>query len=231
VVIFMDSMASAKRALDPSPHSGQGHSLAVCKCLGQWFAESPDHKLAFIQSPSSLKWGIHGQAHDFVCDIPPVPCGRRPVTSLDTVRKAVTDSALAEWQRQFLLPGAAGSQFMHLETTKGGPLLPTYANGGTWLKVVAKENSLCARMVRCITNHTPIGEYYHRFNIDEHYACKCDGVAPETRDHLFRRCKDLYLVDTAPRFLEALVGYLELNPSAFAFRRDAPPDPPQEGVG
>ncbi|PPQ90823.1 hypothetical protein CVT25_012157 [Psilocybe cyanescens] len=37
IFIFMDSMASAHRAVDPSIHSRQGHSVAVCEALQTWF--------------------------------------------------------------------------------------------------------------------------------------------------------------------------------------------------
>ena len=38
ITLFTDSIASARRAVNPSVHSGQGHSLAVCRTLEQWFA-------------------------------------------------------------------------------------------------------------------------------------------------------------------------------------------------
>lgn len=34
--VSTDSLASAQRAVDPSVHSGQGHSLAVCRALEPW---------------------------------------------------------------------------------------------------------------------------------------------------------------------------------------------------
>ena len=38
ITLFTDSIASARQAMNPSVHSGQGHSLAVCRALEQWFA-------------------------------------------------------------------------------------------------------------------------------------------------------------------------------------------------
>ncbi|RXW14774.1 hypothetical protein EST38_g11077 [Candolleomyces aberdarensis] len=46
-----------------SVHSGQAHSLAVCKALSEWFSGGRDRLLEFIGTPSKLKWGIHHQAH------------------------------------------------------------------------------------------------------------------------------------------------------------------------
>jgi len=227
IVLFTDSMASADKATNPSPHSGQGHSLAVCRALAAWFEGHSDRKIMFVQVPSILKWGIHQKAHDFVRDLPAVPTGRRPATSLDTVRKETTQSALDEWQRQFLLGHARGSQFLDLRALTGGPMLPTYLKGGTWMHAVAQDNALCARVVRCITNHAPTGEYYSRFNIEAHLACPCDDAAPETRAHIFLRCKNTQNLDQFPRTLESLITFLQANPQTFAFRKEPPPG----GVG
>ncbi|RXW14341.1 hypothetical protein EST38_g11516 [Candolleomyces aberdarensis] len=42
IIIFTDSMAAARRSVDPSVHSGQAHSLAVCKALSRWFSGGGD---------------------------------------------------------------------------------------------------------------------------------------------------------------------------------------------
>jgi len=36
-VVFTDCIAAAKQLVDPSIHSGQGHSLAVCRVQLEWF--------------------------------------------------------------------------------------------------------------------------------------------------------------------------------------------------
>ncbi|KJA25421.1 hypothetical protein HYPSUDRAFT_199938 [Hypholoma sublateritium FD-334 SS-4] len=56
IVIFTDHIASAKKALDPSVHSGQGHSLAVCRALLVWFAADPLNTLEFYDCPSKAEW-------------------------------------------------------------------------------------------------------------------------------------------------------------------------------
>ncbi|RXW14700.1 hypothetical protein EST38_g11152 [Candolleomyces aberdarensis] len=73
IIIFTDSMAAARRSVDPSVHSGQAHSLAVCKALGEWFSNGEDRSLEFIGAPSKLKWGIHHQAHVASRSLPPIP--------------------------------------------------------------------------------------------------------------------------------------------------------------
>ena len=73
ILVFTDSMASARRAVDPSVHSRQAHSLAVCKALAQWFALSESHRVEFIATPSKLEWGIQHAAHRGARSLPS-PC-------------------------------------------------------------------------------------------------------------------------------------------------------------
>src|SRR5215471_8179901 len=58
-VLFTDHLPSARRALDPSLHSGQAHSLVVCSTLAAWLAGSPARRVEIWQVPSKLKWGFH----------------------------------------------------------------------------------------------------------------------------------------------------------------------------
>ncbi|RXW12783.1 hypothetical protein EST38_g13070 [Candolleomyces aberdarensis] len=87
--IVFDLFTRSRRSVDPSVHSGQAHSLAVCKALSEWFFRGGDRSLEFIGTPSKLEWGIHHQAHVASRSLPPIPTGRRPATSLDSVRGQV----------------------------------------------------------------------------------------------------------------------------------------------
>ena len=173
IVVFTDSLAAARSAVDPSVHSGQNHSLAVCRVLSKWLASDEAHHIEFVQTPSKLQWGLQHKAHEHARSLPPVPAGRRPATSLDSVCKKITQSALDEWQTLFLSPEYRGRNFLPLEDTLGAQLRPVYANGGTWLHSVDNDNKACARLCRSVLNHAPIGEYYSRFNIQEETACTC----------------------------------------------------------
>ncbi len=48
IVIFTSHLSSAKLACDPSVHSSQGVSLAVCRALLKWFAEVPEATIDFV---------------------------------------------------------------------------------------------------------------------------------------------------------------------------------------
>jgi len=65
ITLFTDSIASVRRAVNPSVHSGQGHSLAVCRAREQWFANG-GRSVTFVMVHSRFEWGPHHEAHKFV---------------------------------------------------------------------------------------------------------------------------------------------------------------------
>ncbi|KAK1220447.1 hypothetical protein PQX77_016791 [Marasmius sp. AFHP31] len=218
-------MAAAERAVDPSLHSGQAHSLAVCKALNEWLREDDDCEIKFVEVPSSAKWSVHHSAHLFVWDLPPVGAGSAPQTSLDYLRKKATDACQDAWVTRFQEAKYKGGQFLELNDLKGKPLQPKYTSGGTWLPHIGRTNSLTSRVIRCVTNHAPVGEYYRRFHIPESEDCRC-GRALETRPHVLFRCPQA--TRTGPiRYLGDLVKFLDANPGTFAMRNQLP----RAGVG
>ncbi|KJA14392.1 hypothetical protein HYPSUDRAFT_208739 [Hypholoma sublateritium FD-334 SS-4] len=72
IVMFMDHIALEKKALDPSVHSSQGHSLAVCRALLLWFAANPLNILKFYDCLSKAEWDVYQEVHQFLLDLSPV---------------------------------------------------------------------------------------------------------------------------------------------------------------
>ena len=228
LIIFTDSPTTAARAVNPAVHSGQGHSLAVCKDLKRWLAVRGDRKITFVQVPSAAEWGIHKEAHDFACSLPPVP-GLRPETSLDKVRQDVTRSCQDAWVSRFQDECYCGCHFLMLKRSfLDGPdkadIQPKYSKGGSWLSSGAESNSFSARLCRCILNHAPIGSYYERFNVGGQVDCQC-GADVQTRLHILERCNRHLHQDTPITSIGQLCLFLKENPLAFAFA------PSSEGIG
>ncbi|KAK1219510.1 hypothetical protein PQX77_017778, partial [Marasmius sp. AFHP31] len=90
-----------------------------------------------------------------------------PQTSLDYLRKKAADACRDAWVTRFQEAQYKGRQFLELNDLKGKFLRPKYTSGGTWLPYIGRTNSLTSRVIRCITNHAPVGEYYRRFHIPE----------------------------------------------------------------
>jgi len=139
IYVFIDSIASAHRAVDPSLHSGQGHSLAVCRTLAAWLAEDSSCTITFIQVPSKLEWSINKEVHDYAKDLISL-AGRRPAMSLDKCSQET-------WTRMFEDPYYKGRNFLHLERLDGEALKPTYINGGVWLPPVGGQPFSCCETV------------------------------------------------------------------------------------
>jgi len=131
ITLFTDLIASARRAVNPSMHSGQGHSLAVCRTLEQWFANG-GRSVTFVMVHSRFEWGPHHEAHEFVQGLPPVG-GRCMATSLDSLHKKATATCLDSWSTMFQNEKYQGHNFLLLQNLDGGIVQPTYAKGGSWL--------------------------------------------------------------------------------------------------
>ena len=63
LVCFTDSMVAMADLVDPTPHSGQGSSLAACMTLWRWFLGDQHCILHLWHVPSKEEWKIHHEAH------------------------------------------------------------------------------------------------------------------------------------------------------------------------
>ena len=52
IILITDSLESARRAVDPSVHPGQAHSLAVCSALRLFFSQGHSYRIDFWDCPS-----------------------------------------------------------------------------------------------------------------------------------------------------------------------------------
>ena len=53
IILITDSLGSARRSVDPSVHSRQAHSLAVCSALQLFFCSGSSHRIEFSKRYSS----------------------------------------------------------------------------------------------------------------------------------------------------------------------------------
>ena len=64
LVCFTDSMMAMNDIVDPSPHSGQASSLAVCLALRKWLTDDQRCIIHLWHVPSKEEWKIHHEAHE-----------------------------------------------------------------------------------------------------------------------------------------------------------------------
>jgi hypothetical protein len=119
IKLFTDHFAAARKAVDPSVHASQGHSLEVCRMLADWLGADPEQSVTFVKVLSCLKWGFHKDVHDYVMDLDSwVSMGKRPYTSIDYARKCATDTCQDEWVCLFnSRPLYCGRGFLHLNNS------------------------------------------------------------------------------------------------------------------
>ena len=63
LVCFTDSTMAMTDLVDPSPHSGQASSLAVCSALCNWLSDDQRRTVHLWHVPSKEEWKIHHEAH------------------------------------------------------------------------------------------------------------------------------------------------------------------------
>ncbi|KAF9472524.1 hypothetical protein BDN70DRAFT_938123 [Pholiota conissans] len=128
----------------------------------------------------------------------------------------------------FQEPKYRGSNFLMLQELDGTPIQPSYINGGAWLPLSKHSTTSTARMVRCITNHAPIGNYFTQFNIPEPAGCRHCASHFKSREHLLEWCyKRRHHPPHYICFTVHLVNLLDDNPAFFAQAIPYKPD----GIG
>ena len=119
----------------------------------------------------------------------------------------------------FQVSDLKGKQFLDLLNSDRNGLEPSYIKGRLWLKFFSHFNSLCARAMRAIINHTPIDEYRLWFFPREEFSCPCRFYPIKTRWHIlckYKRFNNYWNLrrDSIGHF----VIFLESNPEVFVFQ-------------
>jgi hypothetical protein len=161
ILVFTDSMASARAVVDPSAHSGQSHSLVVIQILIPWLEANPLRKVQFWYIPSQARWDNHGEVHRYVTStMGKVVVTPATHTTLNFCREKSSAQNLDWWDNMFNDPKYCGSNFLHLWGKEGKMPRPSFHKGGKWLQAFGLDVWLYACVSRAILNHAPIGAYY-----------------------------------------------------------------------
>ena len=141
-------------------------------------------------------------------------------SSWDFSQKNEYNKIINLWKMTFQASDNKGRNFLELLDDNLNIIEPSYSKGGLWLKFFghSNSNSLCARAMRAIVNHAPIGEYQLRFFPREDFTCPCGLYLIKTRRHILHECKR-YNNYWNPRrdTLAHFILFLEFNSSVFSF--------------
>ncbi|KAI0708425.1 hypothetical protein C8Q76DRAFT_799692 [Earliella scabrosa] len=194
-----------------------------------WLDGDPARQLCFSYCPSHRDVDLNERIDEAVglaVDDPAVPVPRPCPISLTYGRFTITDDAREDWRLAARGPKYWGRRYPQ------HPALRAVTHTGNYpVKRIGSSKSLCARMIRCLTDHAPTGAYRLRFFPEQPTHCTCDRPELQTRRHVFDRCTfyprtpysltwDDYLGELDP--FPLILDFLETNPSAFTFA-DAPP--------
>ena len=132
IILITDSLESARRSVDPSVHSGQAYSLAVCSALQLFFCSGSSHKIKFWDCPSNAEWSLHQMVHNDVTNTK-VAAGLYPATSLDALCSKSVLLCLNSWRTTFNHPTVQRHYFLTLRGKNHKSLQPSYSKSSNWL--------------------------------------------------------------------------------------------------
>ena len=217
IVVVTDFIHTAKRIFNCNAHPYQIHSTAILNELRSFFSAHESNSIEFWECPSKLRWKLHSEvdkdSKSFLIS-PSYPTK----TSWDFCKKSDCDELTKLWKITFQASDGKGNHFLDLLDNDLKAIEPSYSKGGPWLQAFGHSNSLCARAVRAITNHAPIGEYRLRFFPNMDFSCPCNNYPIETRRHILYKCRRFNGYWNPRRdMLSHFVMFLTFNPNAFAF--------------
>ena len=217
VMVIMDSIHAAKKIFNSKSHPFQSHTAVILSKLQGFFNSNHDNSIEFWECPSHLKWRFH---HDVNKDsksfhpMPAYPCR----ISWDYCKKTDSDNIISQWKMTFQASDRKGKHFLDLLDNNFNTIEPSYTKGGPWLQVFGHSNLLCARAMRAITNHAPIGEYWLRFFPSEEFMCPCNNYPIKSRRHILHECRRFNGYWNPRRdSLNHFIMFLITNPKAFTF--------------
>ena len=100
IILITDSLGFARQAVDPSVHSGQAHSLAICSALRSFFSQDYGYRIDFWDCPSKAEWSLYQLVHNDVTNTR-VSAKLHPATSIDFLHSKSVISCLDTWRTSF----------------------------------------------------------------------------------------------------------------------------------
>ena len=217
IIMVTDSIHAAKKIFDSGSHPYQIHSAAILSELCTFFSSNESNIIEFWECPSKLRWRLHSDVDKDSKSFSTSPSYPTKL-SWDYCKKIDCDESLNLWKMTFQASDGKERNFLDLLNDDFNPIKPHYTKGGPWLQAFSHSNSLCARAVRAITNHAPIGEYRLRFLPGMDFSCPCSNYPIESHRHILHECRRFNGYWNPRRdSLSHFVMFLTANPNAFAF--------------
>ena len=217
IVVVTDSIHVAKRIFDCDAHPYQIHSATILNELWSFFSAHKSNSIEFWECPSKLRWKLHSEVDKDSKSFSISPSYPTKI-SWDFCKKSDCDELTKLWKMTFQASDKKGNHFLDLLDDDLKAIELSYSKGGPWLQAFGHSNSLCARVVRAITNHAPIGEYRLHFFPNMDFSCPCNNYPIETKRYILYKCRRFNRYWNPRRdTLSHFVMFLTSNPNAFVF--------------
>ena len=187
IIIITDSIHAVKKIFDSKLHPFQSHTVAILNELQNFFIKDRKNSIEFWECPSCFKWRFHKDVDKDSKSFNPTPSYPYKI-SWDYCKKSDSNDIIKQWKMTFQASDGKGKHFLNLLDDNFDTIKPVYIKGGPWLQVFGHSNLLCARTMRAITNHAPIGEYCLRFFPNKDFKCPY-SYPIEFRRHILHKCK------------------------------------------
>ena len=158
IVVITDSLYAARRIFDSLLHSYQIQSASISHELRDFFNKRNNNHINFQNCLSKLNWILHSLVDKDTRKFN-VSLIYLYKLSWDFCRKYNCDLISVQQRISFQVSDHKGKNFLKLCNDDLNSLEPSTIKGGLQFQHFGHLNTLCARAIRVIINHTPIGKY------------------------------------------------------------------------
>ena len=178
------------------------------------------NSIDFWDCPSNVKWSHHvlvgKDTKKFNLSFI-FPCKALQ----DFNKKEECNNIIKNQQMTFQASDLKGNHFLDLLDNELHTIKSLYTKGGLQINQFSCSNLSCARAIRAIMNHAPIGEYHLRFFLRKSFSCLCRIYLIKTRQYILHECRRYNKYWNSLRtMLSHLLAFPKFNLSVFSFHED-----------
>ena len=196
IFVYVDNQSAIRRIINTKMGLSQVESVRASICIRKWLDHDPERTVTFCWSPDHSGIKLNNEV-DALAKEASEKHEQPKFKSLAFAKWANTQRQLYTWRNM-----------MHSSKYRGhglpnGPrrdnVKPEFDQvrhtSKNWFLQPGKDtlngerHKATAKLVRLLTNHTPIREFRDRFNLDGPRLCHaCDLKVPDTREHIVYEC-------------------------------------------
>ena len=196
IYAYVDNQSALRRIINTKMGPSQVESVRASICLRRWLDHDPECTVTFCWAPGHSGVKLNDEVNVMA---------KEASEKLEQPKfKSLAFSKWANTQRQLY----TWRNMMHNTKYRGKGLPNGPRRNGTkpefdqvrhtstnWFLRPGKDilngerHKATAKLVRLLTNHTPIGEFRERFNLEGPRICHaCELKVPDTREHMVYEC-------------------------------------------